>query len=98
MREALGRERDRILGECPVVFAVLDEKLHVGWNIGWLDGTEICANDAGFRVLLCNLYCPKTGACSDVQDIVALCEGCCVESAVHSHAEEVVLKVWSALV
>lgn len=35
-----------------------------------MDGREVCADDNGFGVLVCEIYCPDTGSGADVEDFL----------------------------
>ncbi len=79
----------------------------------WLDGTEIAADDVGLGVSVCwefsaldhgrpgmertELNSPNSGACSDIENILGLFDGCEVQLIVKGYQPELMLEIWSFL-
>lgn len=83
-----------ILVQSPVFFfRVVDYEGYVSWNLGWLDGGEICGLNFGIGVEVGNLNRPGTGASAYIDDSKRRGEGCIVEFPLECVVEDAGLVV-----
>ena len=59
-----------MLVEDPFLLAVIDQKLAVGWQLDWLDGTQVGAENPRGRMLVSELNCPYASATSHIEDVL----------------------------